>query len=344
MRYAAAAAPPLSDSTDPRVAAACVRAERMAREIVLAAHEASERLLAEAREEAATRVAELVAEARVELGKIAPPPSPDLAAARVRAETEARCAAIVEQASERAAHVLAVAEAEAGAVDAETRRQRTTLEQDLRELARERASGVRALEAQVASVRAAGTVADSQGSRRRPPRLALVAALVVAVAAAAGVGGWQLSSGNPGAAPLIDPPAQKTAAGSVCPIPGKYRSVFVSAAARENVPLSLLTSVAAVESRWQPGAVSARGAIGLMQMLRSTAAYLHVNPYNWRQNVLGGARFLKLMLAQYHGNTELALSAYNAGPGRVAQGNVPLETVVYVGAVMAQQAQTVGCR
>jgi soluble lytic murein transglycosylase-like protein len=134
------------------------------------------------------------------------------------------------------------------------------------------------------------------------------------------------------------------AAGGLCPIPNRYRSAFVSAARREGVPLSLLASVATVESRWQPRAVSKQGAIGLLQLMPATASYLRVNPYNWRDNVLGGARFLRQMLAHFNGNTELALASYDAGPGRVAQGDVPLETVVYVGAVMAQQAAIVGCR
>jgi len=345
MRLAAAAAPTANDSSDPRVAAACVRAERLARQIVFEAHEEAERVLAEAREEADARVAELVAEAKAELAKIAPPADPGRDAARVTAETEARCAAILAEARERAAAVLKAAEQDARRVDAETRRRRRLEEKALRQLVRERESLVDALEARVASVRAAGTVAGSDGSRRWSRRLVLTAAIVVAAAALAGVGGWALSSRSPAPAiPISDPSPAKTAVGGVCPIPGRYRNTLVAASRSQGVPLSLLTSVASVESRWEPRAVSSQGAIGLLQLLPSTASYLHVNPFNWRQNVLGGARFLRLMLAQYNGNEELALASYDAGPGRVSQGDVPLETVVYVGAVMAQQAQIAGCR
>ncbi|HLX31166.1 MAG TPA: lytic transglycosylase domain-containing protein [Gaiellaceae bacterium] len=347
MELAAAAAPPVTDGLDPRLAAACLEAERLARQIVLDAHDDAERELKAATAEAAARVAELVGDAQAELRKIPPPPDPDLAAAGVRAETAARCAAILERASAHAADVLRVAESEAVAIDTETRRRRAALDKELLQLVRQREREVRALEAQVVSVRAAGAVAGS-GVTRRLPRLAIVAGIVVVTAALAGAAGWALSSAlsSPAAVPIVDPPAPTTGvlSASLCPIPSRYRSVFVAAARREQVPLSLLTSVAAVESRWQPTQVSKRGAVGLMQLLRSTATYLHVNPYNWRQNVLGGARFLRLMLAQYHGNTELALAAYNAGPYQVSQGSVPLETVAYVGAVMAQQAVIVGCR
>jgi soluble lytic murein transglycosylase-like protein len=272
---------------------------------------ASEVTPVEAHEDPAARVAETVAEAEGERGEIASPPSPEAAAARVRATTEARLEKILEQSLERAASVRAEAATEAVL-----------------------GPRVRVLERVAARPR-----------RPRGIRPNLVVAIVLATAALAAVGGWELASGKPGlAAPIADKSPSKAATATLCPIPAKYRSAFVSASQRTGVPLSLLTSVASVESRWQPDAVSARGAIGLMQMLRSTADYLHVDPYDVRQNVFGGARFLKLMLAQYHGNTELALAAYDSGPYRVAQGDVPLETVVYVGAVMAQQAATVGCR
>jgi soluble lytic murein transglycosylase-like protein len=94
------------------------------------------------------------------------------------------------------------------------------------------------------------------------------------------------------------------------------------------------------ESAFRPCAVSAKGAEGLMQLMPETAAELGVaDPFDPRQNLDGGARFLKQLLDKYKGDLPQALGAYNAGPKTVDEsGGVPdlQETREYVDAILAK--------
>lgn len=95
----------------------------------------------------------------------------------------------------------------------------------------------------------------------------------------------------------------------------------------------LIRSVAKVESGLRQDAISPKGALGLMQLMPSTAAELGVDPHNPGANAQGGAKYLRDLLLKYNGNSALALAAYNAGPGAVAKfGGVPpySETRQYV--------------
>ena len=111
-------------------------------------------------------------------------------------------------------------------------------------------------------------------------------------------------------------------------------AAIVMAAARHNVDPNLVRAVVKVESNYNSHAISNKGAMGLMQLMPSTAKMLKVkNPFDAQQNVDAGVRHLKSLLESYGGDVNLTLAAYNAGEGAVARSaGVPhfAETQEYV--------------
>ncbi len=102
----------------------------------------------------------------------------------------------------------------------------------------------------------------------------------------------------------------------------QFENIINRVAEKYRISKPLLQSVIAVESGGNQFAVSPKGAKGLMQLIDSTAKFVGVqNVFNPVENIEGGARYLREMLDTFEGNLELALAAYNAGPGNVIKYN-----------------------
>lgn len=113
---------------------------------------------------------------------------------------------------------------------------------------------------------------------------------------------------------------------------GEYLALARSAARRHGVPEDLFLRLVQHESGWNPQAVSHKGAIGLAQLMPETARRLGVDPRDPRENLEGGARYLRRQFDRFR-SWRLALAAYNAGPEAVERhGGVPPydETRTYV--------------
>lgn len=137
---------------------------------------------------------------------------------------------------------------------------------------------------------------------------------------------------------LPDPPADPLKHVLHCS-PQAPEAILSEAAYLQGLDEDFVDSVATVESGLRQSAVSKKGAIGLMQLMPSTAAQLRVDPAQAPDNARGGAMYLRDLLIRYHGNSALALAAYNAGPEAVAKyGGVPpyQETRRYVVLVLRE--------
>ena len=123
------------------------------------------------------------------------------------------------------------------------------------------------------------------------------------------------------------------------PMPAQVSSMIEEAARTHGVDPRLVAAVASRESAWNPNAVSSAGAGGIMQLMPATARFLGLaDIFDPRANIFAGTHYLRTLLDTFHGDLDLALAAYNAGPGAVQRYNgVPpfRETKEYVRTVRA---------
>ena len=162
-------------------------------------------------------------------------------------------------------------------------------------------------------------------------RLALLAILVIALAPRAADAQIYVSRDATGALLLSDqkidaPIAVYSVEGAPTirttrPRPAnasRFDSIVQEHASRQALRPELVRAVIQVESGYNPRATSPKGAMGLMQLMPGTARDLGVrDPYDPEENIRGGTKYLRQLLDKYRGNEDLALAAYNAGPGAV---------------------------
>ncbi len=119
---------------------------------------------------------------------------------------------------------------------------------------------------------------------------------------------------------------------------GEVNRHISDAATTYDLPKPLLEAIAWRESAFHTQAVSRAGAFGVMQLMPATARDLGIDRYDVRQNIFGGAAYVRTLLNLYGGDLRLTLAAYNAGPQAVRRhGGVPpyAETQAYVSSILA---------
>jgi len=173
----------------------------------------------------------------------------------------------------------------------------------------------------------------------RPP------AFPAAAEASGGRAPWISAQPPPGREDIIGPPDPARSEAISRALHGDvdavvpYLSLAQEAAGYYSLPAELVLAVMRVESAFDARAVSRAGALGLMQLMPGTASDMFVDdPFDPRQNVFGGARFLRILVNRFGGDVALAVAAYNAGPGAVERwrGVPPYpETAEYVMSVLA---------
>lgn len=186
------------------------------------------------------------------------------------------------------------------------------------------------------------------------------AGLASAISATAGTASFALLLAKMQAESAAGAPAASAAGAGNAPFPAAangadpsaFDAYIAESAARYGVAPGLIKAVIRAESSFRPDAVSPSGAKGLMQLMDATARWLGVrDPFDPRQNIDGGTRYLSWLLRKYDGNVMSALAAYNAGPGLVDRlglttdgevaarwSELPEETRTYIGNVLRYMA------
>ncbi len=127
---------------------------------------------------------------------------------------------------------------------------------------------------------------------------------------------------------ITEPPRTKTE---------RFERIISSKSGKYGLEPEIIKAVITAESNWNPKAVSRKGAIGLMQLMPSTAKEMKISdPYNPEENIEAGTRYLRHLLDRFDEDLDLALAAYNAGPGNVEKaGGIPafIETRMFVKSV-----------
>ena len=116
-----------------------------------------------------------------------------------------------------------------------------------------------------------------------------------------------------------------------------YDRIIISKSHKYGLEPSLIRAVITAESNWDPRAISKKGAVGLMQLMPSTAKEMKLDPFSPEENIEGGTRYLRYLLDRFKGRLDFALAAYNAGPTAVERsGGIPsiAETKKYVRKVL----------
>ena len=193
--------------------------------------------------------------------------------------------------------------------------------------------------------------------RRKIHWLTAAALLLCPLTASAQIYAWRDASGHLVLSDKAKDPSAKSYAVSAAPAVGfrttrplsaratLYNDLIEEHSTRNVVSPDLVRAVIQAESAFNPRAVSPKGAMGLMQLMPATAAEHGVlDPFNPAENIRAGVKYLKRLLVSYEGRIELALAAYNAGPGAVKKygGKVPpyRETQNYVARIQSTGTTT----
>lgn len=146
----------------------------------------------------------------------------------------------------------------------------------------------------------------------------------------------QIASGNIAQTGMVTSSSSSSGGSAVTgSYSGQYSSYINQAASKYGVDPNLIAAIIQNESNFNQGAISSAGAIGLMQLMPSTAKGLGVNPNDAYQNIMGGTKYISQLISQFGGDLTKAIESYNAGAGNIQKGIIPAQTQEYVKNVLA---------